>query len=93
MDIERLIESLSIQVTDLRLSDAKVRGVSIAGPQHRPGIVVHLSYPANSYLWGRSKRISNSLMRPTVGSHFPVLNTPLKAMVAARYTLQNPLVC
>ena len=61
VDIEKLIETLGIQVKNLKLSDTKVRGVSIAGPHHQPGIVVNLSYPANSYLWGRRFTLAHEL--------------------------------
>ena len=61
VNIEELIEKLGIQVKELRLSDTKVRGVSIAGPLHHPGIVVNLSYPANSRLWGRRSTLAHQL--------------------------------
>ncbi len=53
VDIEKLVETLGVEVEDLELSDRKVRGVSIAGPRHRPGIVVNTNHAANSYPWGR----------------------------------------
>ena len=61
VEVEELIEKLGIQVKDLRLSDTKVRGVSIAGPHHQPGIVVNLSYPANSRFWGRRFTLAHQL--------------------------------
>ena len=61
VDIEELIEKLGVQVKNQKLSDTKVRGVSIAGPHHQPGIVVNLSYPANSHLWGRRFTLAHQL--------------------------------
>ena len=61
VDIEKLVETLGVQVKDLNLSDTKVRGVSIAGPQHRPGIVVNLSYAANVYSPGRRFTLAHEL--------------------------------
>ena len=61
VDVEKLIETLGIRVKDLALSDTKVRGVSIAGPQHRPGIMVNASYPANFYPPGRRFTLAHEL--------------------------------
>ncbi len=47
--IEGLIERLDIRIDKLELSDDKVRGVSIAGPRHRPGIIVNSNHAANGH--------------------------------------------
>ena len=59
--IDKLVETLGVEVKDLELSDEKVRGVSIAGPQHRPGIVVNLSHAPNSYPSGRRFTLAHEL--------------------------------
>ena len=48
-DVEGLIERLDIKVEILELSDERVRGVSIAGPRHRPGIIVNSHHAANRH--------------------------------------------
>ena len=48
-DVEGLIERLGIRVETLELSDERVRGVSIAGPRHRPGIIVNSHHAANRH--------------------------------------------
>ena len=51
-DVEGLIEKLDIRVETLELSDERVRGVSIAGPRHRPGIIVNSNHAANRHSAG-----------------------------------------
>jgi Zn-dependent peptidase ImmA (M78 family) len=41
IDVQAVLDQLGLQVIDLPLSDKKVRGVSFAGPDHRPTIVVN----------------------------------------------------
>ena len=47
VDMEGLIESLGVRIGTLELSDADVRGASIAGPQHRLGILVNARHGSN----------------------------------------------
>ena len=47
VELEGLIEALGVRVWTLELSDADVRGVSIAGPQHRLGILVNARHDSN----------------------------------------------
>ena len=61
VDIEKLVETVGVEVKDLELSDEKVRGVSIAGPQHRPGIVVNSRHGANLYPSGRRFTLAHEL--------------------------------
>lgn len=49
VDINGVLESLQIQVRELRLRDQSIRGVSVAGPQHKPGMLVNITHPANHY--------------------------------------------
>ena len=61
VDIEGLIETLGVTVKELELSDGRVRGVSIAGPQHRSGIVVNSRYVANTDSAGRRFTLAHEL--------------------------------
>ena len=61
VDIEGLLDRLKVRVEELPLSDEKVRGVSIAGPQHRPGIVVNSSHTANLHDSGRRFTLAHEL--------------------------------
>ena len=61
VDVEGLIEALGIRVETLELSDDKVRGVSIAGPQHSPGIFVNRRHPANAGEAGRRFTLAHGL--------------------------------
>ena len=61
VDVKTLVERLGIEVKELKLTDKNVRGVSIAGPQHRPGIAVNLNYAANKYDSGRRFTLGHEL--------------------------------
>ena len=61
VDIEGLIEALGVTVMELKLSDKNIRGVSAAGPQHRPGIVVNTCHDANAHAWGRRFTLAHEL--------------------------------
>ena len=61
VNIERLVETLGVTVEELGLSDDRVRGVSIAGPQHRPGIVVNSRHVANTDSAGRRFTLAHEL--------------------------------
>ena len=61
VDLEGLIERLDIRIEDLELSDDTVRGVSIAGPRHRPGIIVNSNCPLNEHPSGRRFTLAHEL--------------------------------
>ena len=61
VDIDALVDHLGIEVLELDLSDESIRGVSIAGPQHRPGIVVNTRHDANEHLYGRRFTLAHEL--------------------------------
>ena len=61
VDVERLIEALGVRVGTLDLSDRNVRGVSIAGPQHRSAILVNKRYGANAGDAGRRFTLAHEL--------------------------------
>ena len=55
------MEAFGVRVETLELSDDKVRGVSIAGPQHSPGIFVNGRHPANAGKAGRRFTLAHEL--------------------------------
>ena len=61
VDIDSMIEQLGVQVIDLGLSDQDTRGVSIAGPHHRPGIVVNTCHDRNAHGFGRRFTVAHEL--------------------------------
>ena len=61
VDLAGLIEALGVRVETLRLSDTKVRGVSIAGPKHSPGIFVNERHPSNDREAGRRFTLAHEL--------------------------------
>ena len=61
VDIEGLIETLGVTIEELGLSDDRVRGVAIAGPQHRPGIVVNSRHVVNTDSAGRRFTLAHEL--------------------------------
>ena len=61
VDVEGLIDSLKIRIEEVALSDEKVRGVAIAGPHHRPGIVVNTSHSANTHPRGYRFTLAHEL--------------------------------
>ncbi len=61
VDVERLIEALGVRIGELALSDAHVRGVAVAGPQHRPGIFVNERNAFNAHEAGRRFTLAHEL--------------------------------
>ena len=61
VDMEGLIEALGVHIGKLDLSDAKVRGVSIAGPRHRSGIFLNGRHGANTGDAGRRFTLAHEL--------------------------------
>ncbi len=61
VDIEGLIERLDVGIEKLELSDEKIRGVSIAGPAHRPGIIVNSNHAANGHASGYRFTLAHEL--------------------------------
>ena len=53
VDVEGIIKAHGIHIGNLTLSDTHVRGVAIAGPQHKPGVFVNEGYAANAAEVGR----------------------------------------
>ena len=61
VDVEGLIERLEIRIERLELSDENVRGISIAGPQHQPGIIVNSNHAANGHSSGYRFTLAHEL--------------------------------
>ena len=61
VDIDGMVEQLGIEVSELELSDKDIRGVSIAGQDHRPGIVVNTRHQRNEHPFGRRFTLAHEL--------------------------------
>ena len=61
VNIEQMLNTLSVRIEELDLGDDAVRGVAIAGPQHRPGIVVNMTCSANTHPQGRRFTLAHEL--------------------------------
>ena len=61
VDIERMIKKLGVRTIQLELSDKDVRGVSIAGPNHCPGIVINTRDQRNAHSFGRRFTLAHEL--------------------------------
>lgn len=61
VDIARIIRVLGIEVIEMTLSDAKVRGVSVAGPRHHPGIIINETHGRNKHLHGYRFTLAHEL--------------------------------
>ena len=61
VNMEGLTEALGVHIGKLKLSDTHVRGVSIAGPRHRPGIFVNERHTSNAHEAGRRFTLAHEL--------------------------------
>ena len=61
VDIDRMVQELGIEVIPLELSDKDIRGISIAGHDHRPGIVVNLRHDRNAHPFGLRFTLAHEL--------------------------------
>ena len=61
VDIEEILEGLGVTVMDRDLSDQSIRGVAIAGAQHRPGVLVNSGHRANQHPFGRRFTLAHEL--------------------------------
>jgi Zn-dependent peptidase ImmA (M78 family) len=52
-DVEGVLADLEIDVGAVRLSDPRIRGVAIAGPQHQPAVLTNETHPRNQSPEGR----------------------------------------
>lgn len=61
VDITGLVGHFGVTLRDCELTDASTRGVSIAGPRHRPAIVVNRRNPMNQSSEGRRFTLAHEL--------------------------------
>lgn len=47
VDVRRLLERLGVELDSCSLADESIRAVSIAGPDHRPAVLVNKRHPAH----------------------------------------------
>ena len=59
--VRRMIKHLGVTAGELKLSDEKIRGVAVVGPQHRAGVFVNTRHEANAYLSGTRFTLAHEL--------------------------------
>jgi Zn-dependent peptidase ImmA (M78 family) len=59
--IEAVLVDLHVRVDALELTDARIRGVAVAGPQHRPAVIHNDSHPRNRSGEGRRFTLAHEL--------------------------------
>jgi Zn-dependent peptidase ImmA (M78 family) len=80
VDIENLLTGFGIEIGEVVLEDQRIRGVSIAGAQHRPAILVNPAHPRNGSEEGRrftlAHELCHLLVDRDVGSKLAVASGP-----------------
>ncbi len=61
LDVEEFVRQLDVTIEEKRLEDWQVRGVAVAGDDHRPGILINTSHPSNRFSSGRRFTIAHEL--------------------------------
>ena len=61
IDVDVLLKRLEVDVAEVTLSDESIRGVAIAGPQYRSGIVWNRDNRCNDEAWGRRFTLAHEL--------------------------------
>ena len=61
IDVEGIVKRLGIEVREVDLTDETVRGVSVASPKHRPGILLNRRYPFHEYPSGARFTLAHEL--------------------------------
>ena len=61
VDVEAILERLGVDVDEANLSDGSIRGVAIAGPRHRSGIVWNRNNHFNADARGRRFTLAHEL--------------------------------
>lgn len=61
VNIEQMLTEWNVEVIEISLSDESIRGVSIAGPQHRPGVAWNVKNPMNASLQGHRFTLAHEL--------------------------------
>lgn len=99
--VESIIDRLSIHRGEIRLSDDHVRGVSFAGPEHHPAILVNRTHPRNDGIAGERftlvHELAHVLVDRTRGQKLAVASGPWapqeveqRANAFAAYLLMPP---
>jgi Zn-dependent peptidase ImmA (M78 family) len=60
-DIHDVFEAVGIGIDAITLTDPRIRGIAIAGPQHRPAALVNQSHPRNQSDEGRRFTLAHEL--------------------------------
>lgn len=53
VDIQGVLTKIGVHLGSIELSDPRIRGVAVAGPQHRPAVFINESHPRNARAEGR----------------------------------------
>ncbi|TGG91415.1 MAG: ImmA/IrrE family metallo-endopeptidase [Aphanocapsa feldmannii 277cV] len=61
VDVEAILDRLGVDVTEASLSDASIRGVAIAGPHHRSGILWNRNNHFNADVRGQRFTLAHEL--------------------------------
>jgi Zn-dependent peptidase ImmA (M78 family) len=67
--IDQEVSGLGITIDTIELTDPRIRGVSVAGPQHRPAILVNTSHPRNESPEGTRFTLAHELCHLIVDRH------------------------
>lgn len=59
--VENVLTDLGIDVAETELTDRRIRGVAVAGPQHHPAALVNESHPRNQSPEGRRFTLAHEL--------------------------------
>lgn len=101
IDIDATLGGLGIHLGTVTLTDPRIRGISIAGPQHRPSVFVNEEHPRNKSEEGRrftlahefchlivDRRIGKKLA--VASGHWAPLEIEKRANAFAAYFLMPP---
>ncbi len=61
LNVEELLEQLDVWLEEKPLEDATIRGVAVAGDEHRPGILINTTHRSNRYSSGRRFTMAHEL--------------------------------
>jgi len=59
--VEGVLDDLSVEVGAIRLTDPRIRGIAVAGPQHHPAVFANDSHPRNESPEGRRFTLAHEL--------------------------------
>ena len=80
VDVEAILECLGVEVTEANLSDGSIRGVAIAGPRHRSGIVWnrnnHFNADAQGLRFTLAHELCHLLFDRSAGQRLAVASGP-----------------